>query len=80
MLDSATAIGLFSALPPELTAVTANLNVSFLRPARAGTLTARSRLLTRDRRYAEVAGELFDADGVLVATATAKLRILERKS
>jgi uncharacterized protein (TIGR00369 family) len=80
MLDSVTALGLFGVLSPELTAVTINLDVAFLRPARVGTLTARSRVLSRDRRHAEVAGELLDAEGVVLATATAKLRILERKT
>jgi uncharacterized protein (TIGR00369 family) len=80
MLDSVTALGLFGVLPAELTAVTVNLEVAFVRPARLGTFTGRSRLLSRERRHAEVAGELLDAEGVVVATATAKLRILERKA
>jgi len=80
MLDSATALGLYGVLPPELTAVTVKLDVAFLRPARAGTFTARSRVLTRDRRHAEVSGELLDAEGVVVTTAMAKLRIIERKA
>ena len=80
MLDSATALGLYGVLPPELTAVTTNLDVTFLRPARPGTFTAQSRVLSRDPRYAQVSGELRDPDGVVVATATAKLRILARKA
>jgi acyl-coenzyme A thioesterase PaaI-like protein len=65
-------------LPPESTGLTANLNVSFLKPARVGIFTATSRLVTRDERNAETAGELRDADGVLVATATARLRIVKK--
>lgn len=80
MLDAVTALGLYGALPAELTAVTTNLDVSFLRPARLGTFTGRSRLLSRDSRRAEVSGELLDFEGVVVATATAKLRILPRKA
>ena len=53
--------------------------MSFLKPAKLGTFTATSRLVTRDERNAETAGELRDADGVLVATATARLRIVPRK-
>ena len=34
MLDSATALALYAVLPPELTGVTTNLNVSYLKPAR----------------------------------------------
>jgi uncharacterized protein (TIGR00369 family) len=79
MLDSATALGLYGVLSTELTAVTMNLNVSYLHPARLGILTAQSRLVSRDARHAEVSAELHDADGVVVASAIAKLRIIKRK-
>lgn len=79
MLDSATALALYTVLPPELTGVTVNLNVSFVRPARIGHFTATSKLLSRDNRYGETSGELRDADGTVVATAVAKLRIVPRK-
>lgn len=79
MLDSATALALYSVLPPELTGVTTNLNVAFLKPAKLGTFTAVSKLIARDDRSAETSGELRDADGVLVATGTATLRIVARK-
>jgi uncharacterized protein (TIGR00369 family) len=78
MLDSVTALGLYGVLPPEQTAVTVNLNVTYVRPGKLGTFTARSRLLKRDARFAEVAAELIDADGVMVASAIAKLRIIRR--
>jgi uncharacterized protein (TIGR00369 family) len=79
MLDSATALALYGALPPELTAVTLNLNVAFVRPARLGTFTAHTRLVSRDDRHAEVSGELRDAEGSVVATGVAKLRVMKRK-
>jgi uncharacterized protein (TIGR00369 family) len=78
MLDSATALALYAVLPPELTGVTTQLNVSFLKPARLGTFTATSRLIARDDRNAETSGELRDAEGVLVASGIAKLRIVPR--
>lgn len=80
MLDSATALGLYGVLPPELTAVTTNLDVTFLRPGKLGTFTAQSRVLSRDQRHAQVSAELRDPEGVVVATAVAKLRILARKA
>jgi uncharacterized protein (TIGR00369 family) len=80
MLDSATALALYAVLPPELTGVTTELNVSFLKPAQLGTFTATSRLIARDDRNAETSGELRDADGVLVASGIAKLRIVARKA
>ena len=79
MLDSATALALYAVLPADSTALTANLNVSFLKPAKLGSFTATSRLVSRDECNAETAGELRDEDGVLVATATARLRIVWRK-
>jgi uncharacterized protein (TIGR00369 family) len=79
MLDSSTALGLYGVLSPELTAVTVNLEVTYLRPAKLGTFTAQSRLLSRDARHAEVSAELLDAEGVMVASAMAKLRIIKRK-
>jgi uncharacterized protein (TIGR00369 family) len=79
MLDSATALGLYGVLPAEQTAVTVNLNVTYVRPGRVGTFMAHSRLLKRDARFAEVSAELLDAEGVLVASALAKLRIIRRE-
>jgi uncharacterized protein (TIGR00369 family) len=78
MLDSATALALYAVLPPEKTALTTQLNVSFLKPARLGTFTATSRLTTHNGRTAETVGELRDVDGVIVATAVARLRIVPR--
>jgi acyl-coenzyme A thioesterase PaaI-like protein len=52
--------------------------VSFLKPAKLGVFTATSHLVSRDERNAETRGELRDVDGVLVATATARLRIVKR--
>jgi uncharacterized protein (TIGR00369 family) len=80
MLDSATALALYSVLDPTLTALTTNLNVSFLRPARLGSFIATSRLVSRDERNAQTSGELRDEAGVLVASAIATLRIIRRKT
>jgi uncharacterized protein (TIGR00369 family) len=80
MLDSATALALYSVLSPELTAVTINLNVSFVRPAKAGPLIATSRVVSRSERDAQVSGELHDLEGTLVANAVATLRIVKRRT
>jgi uncharacterized protein (TIGR00369 family) len=79
MLDSATAMALYAVLPPDQTAVTTQLNVSFVKPAKLGILSATSKLLTRDHRVAETSAELRDAEGVIVATAIAKWRIIPRR-
>jgi uncharacterized protein (TIGR00369 family) len=79
MLDSATALALYAVLPVDLTGVTTSLNTSFLRPAKLCTFTATAQLVSRDERSAETRGELTDSDGLLVARATASLRIVPRK-
>jgi uncharacterized protein (TIGR00369 family) len=79
MLDSATALALYAVLPLELTAVTMTLNVTFLKPAKLGSFTAASRLISRDERDASTTGELRDQDGLLVASATATFRIAPRR-
>lgn len=79
MLDSATAMALYAVLPPEFTGVTTTLNVAFLKPAKLGSFTAVSKLISRDERDAATSGELRDEDGLLVATATATLRIVPRR-
>jgi uncharacterized protein (TIGR00369 family) len=80
MLDSATAFALMAQLPPEQTAMTTQLDTSFLRPAKLGQLNATARIIAWDERTAEVMGELTDADGQVVAKATATLRILKQVS
>ena len=80
MLDSATALALYAVLPADQTAVTTSLNVSFLKPGRIGRFVAVSKLLSRDHRVGETSAELRDPDGVVVATAVARLRIIRRKT
>jgi len=79
MLDSATGLALLAGLPPDLTAVTTHLDTEFVKPARAGTLLAKARVASRRDRDAVVEAEIFDADGKVVARATARLRIVRRK-
>lgn len=79
MLDSATALALYAVLPAELTGVTKTLNVTFLKPAKLGSFTAVSQLISRDERNASTTGELRDEDGLLVATAEATWRIVPRR-
>ena len=80
MLDSATGKALLSVLPADLTAVTARLDVRFLKPARVCRIFASARLIRRDERSAEVEAELTDPDGQIVASARAELRIVPRKT
>ncbi|WGD55794.1 PaaI family thioesterase [Bradyrhizobium sp. CB1650] len=78
MLDSATGICALAALSPDLTVVTRSLDTRFLKPARIGPITARARVIERTDREMVVQAELVDAEGITVADATARLRILAK--
>ena len=80
MLDSATMTPLLAQLPDDRIALTAKLETEFLRPAPLGALRAKAWLTARDERGATTRGELSDLNGVVVAAATAHLRILPKRS
>jgi len=79
MLDSATGATMMASLPAELTAVTVQLNATFLKPAPVGPLCATTRIVKKDERDATVEGEIATRDGVTVARGCARLRILRRQ-
>ncbi|MBR1172601.1 PaaI family thioesterase [Bradyrhizobium sp. KB893862 SZCCT0404] len=79
MLDSATGICALAALGPDQTVVTRSLDTRFLKPAAVGAIIARARVVERTERDMVVQAELADADGVIVADATAQLRVLAKK-
>ncbi|MDA9407853.1 hypothetical protein XH80_14215 [Bradyrhizobium sp. CCBAU 45384] len=79
MLDSATGVCALAKLSPDLTVVTRSLDTRFLKPAAVGAITARARVTEQTERDMVVQAELLDAEGVTVADATARLRILARK-
>lgn len=76
MLDDAMGPALFTLLAAEDFAPTIEMKISFLRPARAGTLIAEGRVLHQTRSLAFLEGTLATEDGDLVATATATARII----
>ncbi|MBW7962966.1 PaaI family thioesterase [Bradyrhizobium sp. BR 10261] len=79
MLDSATGICALAALTPDLTVVTTSLDTRFLKPAAVGPMTARARIIERMDREMVVQADLIDAEGVVVADAIARLRVLTKK-
>ncbi|QQN62401.1 PaaI family thioesterase [Bradyrhizobium diazoefficiens] len=79
MLDSATGMAALAALAADLTVVTRSLDTRFLKPAGVGPITARARIVERADHDMVVEAELTDANGVTVADATARLRILAKK-
>jgi uncharacterized protein (TIGR00369 family) len=71
MLDDTLGPAVVATLADGEWAPTANLNVQFLKPAQSGELRGNARIVRRGRDVAFLAGELRDAEGDLVATATA---------
>ncbi|PAY03743.1 hypothetical protein CK489_38805 [Bradyrhizobium sp. UFLA03-84] len=79
MLDSATGLGALAALPATQTVITKTLATRFLKPARTGPITAKAKVLSQTGRDMIVEADLIDAENVTVATATAELRILDKR-
>jgi uncharacterized protein (TIGR00369 family) len=79
MLDSATGVCALAELSPDLTVVTKSLDTRFLKPAAVGPIAARARVVEQTERDMVVQAELIDAEGITVADATARLRILAKR-
>ncbi len=76
MLDDAMGPAVLLMSEGALYTATINLNVSFLAPARVGTLYAESRVVQLGKTVGFVESSLRDADGVLLAQATASVRLV----
>jgi uncharacterized protein (TIGR00369 family) len=75
MLDDLMGYALGLSLPADKFAPTANLNVSFLRPAKTGALSGRGQILKREGAVYHLAGKLYNEAGELVAAATSKAKL-----
>ena len=78
MLDDTLGPALVAMLGDGQWAPTIELHVQFLSPARPGALRGRGRVVRRGRDIAFLAGELLNASGDVVATATATAVIRSR--
>jgi uncharacterized protein (TIGR00369 family) len=67
---------LLTTLAPDQFQTTLQLNVNFLRPLRPGRILARGRILHRVGDLAFLEAELVDADGSVIANATATARVI----
>jgi uncharacterized protein (TIGR00369 family) len=63
-------------LEPDQFQSTLQMSVSFLRPVRPGRLTGKGRVVHRDGDLANLEASLADADGKVIATATATARVI----
>jgi uncharacterized protein (TIGR00369 family) len=75
MLDDTMSPALVATLGPDDATSTVDMHVNFLSVARPGRFTGSGRVVRRGRRIANLAGELRDEEGTLVATADAVAQI-----
>jgi uncharacterized protein (TIGR00369 family) len=76
MLFDTVGPALLATLDPDRFVETLELKTTFLRPAAPGRLRGRGRVLHRDGDVAFCEASLRDAGGVMVATASATLRVV----
>lgn len=70
LMDTAAAFAVHTLLEPSGRTVTVDLTVHFLRPATAGRVEARARVLRRGRRVIILNVEATDGAGELISTST----------
>lgn len=78
LLDSVTACAVHTTLPAGTAYTSVELKVSYLRPVHgdSGVLTATGRVVKPGRRIAFAEGEVVDADGKVLATATTSCLVM----
>jgi uncharacterized protein (TIGR00369 family) len=69
LLDTAMGTACYTVLAPGETFLTADLHVDFFRAARPGRLLAEGRVVHRTKRAVFCGAELYDGDGVQLASA-----------
>jgi uncharacterized protein (TIGR00369 family) len=76
MLYDTVGPALLATLEPDQFQSTQQVSVSFLRPVRPGRIIGKGRIVHRDGDLAFLEASLFDADGAVIATATATARVI----
>jgi molybdopterin converting factor subunit 1 len=76
MLDETMGPAALSALGAGFMVPTLELKVNFLRPGRPGTMVADARVVHRGRSVVFLESSLSDAEGTLIATASATARVV----
>jgi uncharacterized protein (TIGR00369 family) len=76
MLYDTVGPALLATLEPDQFQSTLQLNVSFLRPGRPGRILGRGRVVHRDEDLVFLEASLLDADGAVIASATATARVI----
>lgn len=78
MLDSVMGAALSTVLAEGEQPPTLEIKVSFIRPAKVGTIGGRAEVVHRGRSVAFVEGELHNQSGELLAKGTSTARIIQR--
>jgi uncharacterized protein (TIGR00369 family) len=76
MLYDTVGPALIATLAPDQFQSTLDLNVRFLRPVRPGRLIGKGRIVHRNGDLASLEGSLLDAEGSLIAMATATALVI----
>ena len=76
LADTATGLAYRTGLDEGTSAVTSSLLVTFLRPGEIGLVTARGRVVKRGSRFGYAEADVLDANGTLLARATATFTVL----
>jgi len=77
MLDDTMGPAVFVMTDGRLYTATISLTVNFLAPARPGPIIGEAEVVQLGKTIAFVAGKLTTAEGTLLATATANVRLVE---
>lgn len=76
MLYDTVGPALLATLEPDQFQSTLQLNVSFLRPVRPGRIIGKGRIVHRNGDLVFLEASITDADGAVIATATATARVI----
>lgn len=76
LADTATGLAYRTILEPGTSSLTSTLNVTFLRPGRSGVVTATGRVLKRGARFGYAEADVENADGQMLARATATFTVV----
>ena len=79
MLDAAMSHAVFTCHPDIINVATLEIKVSFYEPSRAGKFRCRGVLRKCGRSTGFMDGELFDENGLLLATATTTAKLVRMK-
>jgi uncharacterized protein (TIGR00369 family) len=79
LADTATGLAYRTVLEPGTSHLTSNLSVTFLSPGRSGRITASGRVVKTGRRFGYAEADVVDAEGTLLARATATFTVLTKR-